>query len=103
MTLPDPAAALAAATHVLTAAPADDGSFGVGALLLWVLGFLSLGIVSSLGIMARMRDRRAQRVRDQHAIDEHRRDLLEREAAADPDAPAPRAVGRSADGETPVD
>ncbi|MBM9469038.1 hypothetical protein [Nakamurella leprariae] len=72
--------ALAAATHLLIAAPADDGSFSVGALLLWVLGFLSLGVVSSLGIMARMRDRRAERIRDQHAIEEHRRD---RRAAAE--------------------
>lgn len=44
----------------------DD--FGIGTLLLWVLGFLALGLTCSLGFWARLRERAADRRREEQRL-----------------------------------
>ena len=54
----------------------DD--FGIGTLLLWLLGFLALGLTCSLGFWARLRERAADRKREEQRLadlaEERRRD-----------------------------
>jgi len=48
-------------TSAAAAAPDSGGDFSWGTLLLIVVGFLALAVVSSLGFIARMRDRATDR------------------------------------------
>jgi hypothetical protein len=59
----------ATVTEVSAAAaqPDDGGSVSIGTLLLYVLGALALALFSSLGILARMRDRAVERKREERA------------------------------------
>lgn len=45
-----------------------DMDFSIGTLLLWVLGFLALGLTCSLGFWARLRERAADRKREEQRL-----------------------------------
>lgn len=45
-----------------------DVDFSIGTLLLWVLGFLALGLTCSLGFWARLRERAADRRREEQRL-----------------------------------